>query len=658
MVQIRDRTISIASSYGRFGSDFKLEVARSTSSHFVFVEAAQLGWLEGVLSTAESSNWAFPDSCVVKSDRRSIRVSRFNCRGIPMLKVEEVCVSGQTFFVLIPAESSLGWSNLARKLREFLEIKPNKSLVEAGKSFASVVVGTPFPLAGRCSESILEGEKVIVVEEEGVQARRDYLSRCLVMRFVGVSPLRWDEFRVWMAKAWGIPQESIFSPIGDDLWMLKVSSVTVARRIMALKRWKFKGWNILMDVWTETAGRSRYVENSNEAWVVVRGIPLHLRSMELFRHIGEFCGGFIGAEDGLSLSTVRLKVQRNTLIPEEVPICSGSEVFLVSIEAEAPTPLPLLGLRSTFLARWKAKRKGLTFQISRPEVEVSSVKQIFSSSGSGGFDQAKSLRVAGESSEKAGGLQKACDLTGVLGVTNEVPFCSTKEFSVVEMVLNYSGLTDKEDCREKGGGVGLNYQDKQNEGSDVANKKEGKEVLSLFPQTEMSVGPTSKPDLFDGPNQEPRGPPSQNTYTPPQEVVLNKGLVNNLSLFALPTDEIRNCSDSEVSEDEFDHRVQPKVQIDVVPIKSLPLKKDNGLPPIEERSEKELELLVREVAADIGLEMNGSRSDGEGAAVKVCKEVLKRRPPKTPSSKTDREHKRLGVIGLFDAYTPSLASTY
>ncbi|CAN1785752.1 hypothetical protein LINPERHAP1_LOCUS16981 [Linum perenne] len=167
MVQIRDRTFNITSSYGCFGSDFKLEVSRSTSSHFVFVEAAQLRWLEGVLSTAESSKWAFPDSCVVKSDRRSIIVSRFICRGIPILKVEEVCVSGQTFFVLIPAESSLGWSNLARKLREFLEIKSNKSMVEAGRSFASVVVGTPFPLAGRCSKSNLDGEKVILVEEEG-----------------------------------------------------------------------------------------------------------------------------------------------------------------------------------------------------------------------------------------------------------------------------------------------------------------------------------------------------------------------------------------------------------------------------------------------------------------------------------------------------------
>ncbi|CAN1336780.1 hypothetical protein LINPERPRIM_LOCUS37299 [Linum perenne] len=123
-------------------------------------------------------------------------------------------------------------------------------------------------MIGRCSKTSLKGENVILVEDEGVQARRDYLSKCLVMRFVGDRPLRWDEFRPWMAKAWEIPQESSFSSIGDDLWLLNVSSNAVALRIMALKRWKFKEWDILMDVWTETAGRSRCLEKSNEAWVV------------------------------------------------------------------------------------------------------------------------------------------------------------------------------------------------------------------------------------------------------------------------------------------------------------------------------------------------------------------------------------------------------
>ncbi|CAN1180877.1 hypothetical protein LINPERHAP2_LOCUS35020, partial [Linum perenne] len=303
MVQIRDRTFSIASSFGRFGSDFRLEVSHASSSHFIFLEEAQLRWLEGVLSSAEASNWVFPNSCVAKSARRSIGITRFNVRGTPTLKVVEDCVSGQSFFILIPEDSSRGWPSLSRKIREFLDISSSKTLV--------------------CS---------------------------------------------------------------DNLWLLNVSSRTVALRIMALKRWKFKDWSILMDTWTETAGRSQCLEKSNEAWVVVRGIPLHLRSMELFRKIGEFCDGFICAEDGLSLSSIRLKVKRGALIPEEAPICFGSVIFPVSIEAEAQNPLSPHGPRSTFPSWWKAKRKGIMLHNLQSEMEPlpSNLKSPSSRNGGSG----------------------------------------------------------------------------------------------------------------------------------------------------------------------------------------------------------------------------------------------------------------------------------
>ncbi|CAN1145358.1 hypothetical protein LINPERHAP2_LOCUS14635 [Linum perenne] len=139
--------------------------------------------------------------------------------------------------------------------------------------------------------------------------------------------------------------------------MLVCSSVSEVERILALKRWRFKDWDIFMDVWTKSAGRSRVLEDLNSAWVVVRGIPLHLRSMELFRQIGDYCGGFISAEDGTSLSSIRLKIKGGSQVPDELPLCHGSEVFPVRIEAEAPSPLSPHGNLSSFLSTWKAKRK-------------------------------------------------------------------------------------------------------------------------------------------------------------------------------------------------------------------------------------------------------------------------------------------------------------
>ncbi|CAN1756310.1 hypothetical protein LINPERHAP1_LOCUS6097 [Linum perenne] len=112
-----------------------------------------------------------------------------------------------------------------------------------------------------------------------------------------------------------------------------------------------------MDVWTKSAGRSKVIEKSNTTWVVVRGIPLHLRSMDMFRKLGYSCGGFISAEDGVSFSSIRLKVSGGSPIPAELSICHGSEVFLVCIEAESPSPLYGHGDVSSFPSKRKAKGK-------------------------------------------------------------------------------------------------------------------------------------------------------------------------------------------------------------------------------------------------------------------------------------------------------------
>ncbi|CAN1224018.1 hypothetical protein LINPERPRIM_LOCUS2204 [Linum perenne] len=275
-----------------------------------------------------------------------------------MLKVSEKCPTGQVFFVLILADVKTGgWMFFLQNIQELLEFKPSKAEVIPTRSFAEVVACPSFPLIGRCSKTSLVGEGSILVQDVGVKDKQVFLSKCLVMRFVGAHPLRWDEFRKWSSIAWGIPVASTFLPLGDDLWMLVCSSVSEVERILALKRWRFKDWDIFMDVWTKSAGRSKVIEKSNTTWVVVRGIPLHLRSMDMFRKLGYSCGGFISAEDGVSFSSIRLKVSGGSPIPAELSICHGSEVFLVCIEAESPSPLYGHGDVSSFPSKRKAKGK-------------------------------------------------------------------------------------------------------------------------------------------------------------------------------------------------------------------------------------------------------------------------------------------------------------
>ncbi|CAN0904848.1 hypothetical protein LINGRAHAP2_LOCUS23335 [Linum grandiflorum] len=65
------------------------------------------------------------------------------------------------------------------------------------------------------------------------------------------------------------------------------------KRIMGLRCRKFESFDILADDWIPEAGRSKFLVKVRTCWVLIFGIPLHLRSKELFHSVGDLCGGFL-----------------------------------------------------------------------------------------------------------------------------------------------------------------------------------------------------------------------------------------------------------------------------------------------------------------------------------------------------------------------------
>ncbi|CAN0917973.1 hypothetical protein LINGRAHAP2_LOCUS30598 [Linum grandiflorum] len=55
------------------------------------------------------------------------------------------------------------------------------------------------------------------------------------------------------------------------------------------------------DRWFPCAGRTEVMMRDGHVWVRVDGIPLHLVSSDLFRIIGNRCGGFVEANSGMCL---------------------------------------------------------------------------------------------------------------------------------------------------------------------------------------------------------------------------------------------------------------------------------------------------------------------------------------------------------------------
>ncbi|CAN1802168.1 hypothetical protein LINPERHAP1_LOCUS23260 [Linum perenne] len=276
------------------------------------------------------------------------------------MRISERCSNGKSFFVDIPADQeSKGWLSFLKQVQALVGSVPSQHAEYDGRSYAKVVSSSSPELSekGRCAEAVIGGETVIEVGNEGVKERLAFLERCLVLRFSSESDLRWPEFRAWANRNWGVPVESTFRYIGDDVWLLVCVSVSEVKRILALKRWQFGEITILMDRWIVAAGRSAVMMDNKSGWVLVRGIPLHIRSKELFKLLGDKCGGFIRAEDVTSLNSIRIKIKLGSEIPEEILIRFGSDIFPLRIELEGVSSISPFGSESDFFRTWKGKGK-------------------------------------------------------------------------------------------------------------------------------------------------------------------------------------------------------------------------------------------------------------------------------------------------------------
>ena len=61
-------------------------------------------------------------------------------------------------------------------------------------------------------------------------------------------------------------------------------------------RW-FKELILHLDRWDPKVGCSQNGERAKSVWVRVVGLSLHFWSQEVFRKIGDYCGGFIAVDE-------------------------------------------------------------------------------------------------------------------------------------------------------------------------------------------------------------------------------------------------------------------------------------------------------------------------------------------------------------------------
>ncbi|KAJ9671259.1 hypothetical protein PVL29_027308 [Vitis rotundifolia] len=157
-------------------------------------------------------------------------------------------------------------------------------------SFADAVKSTP----GKVGESVW-----LEVGEREVCGRLDQLSHCLVGRWGNIlAPFPELEFvRSWTRQNWEVKGKMKIAVLGRGILLFDFELSHEAERVLARGKRSIKENCLILDRWNPEVGCSWKKSYAEEAWVRVIGLPLHFWSLEVFKRIGDGCGGFVAVDE-------------------------------------------------------------------------------------------------------------------------------------------------------------------------------------------------------------------------------------------------------------------------------------------------------------------------------------------------------------------------
>ncbi|KAJ9671312.1 hypothetical protein PVL29_025146 [Vitis rotundifolia] len=191
-------------------------------------------------------------------------------------------------------------------------------------SFADAVKSTP----GKVGELVW-----LEVGEREVRGRLDQLRHCLVGR--------WGIISAPFPKLEYVKGKIKIAVLGRDILLFDFELSHEAERVLARGKRSIKENCLILDRWNPKVGCSCKNSNAVEAWVRVVRLPLHFWSLEVFKRIGDGCGGFVAVdEDTRSLSELQwariLVKHAEWEVPNSAHIVLGSGCFSLQLWWESP----------------------------------------------------------------------------------------------------------------------------------------------------------------------------------------------------------------------------------------------------------------------------------------------------------------------------------
>lgn len=323
------------------------------------LSAFEAGWLGGVLSRIWSSlRWGL--YATLRGGSRRLEITRRqNSQGeFVAIAVYSPSIRGR---ILIPvSEYGNGWKDLANALYGFgpggganvegkgrgnlsvmpqgeVSIKPReeKTYLQAASSGGWPSMSCEIQAKGGGTQ---EGVEVVPSSCTVIPFLRD---RCLVgslVDWMGEVP-RAKELERWCNSCWGIGAPVQVKDMNGNMYLFTLPSRTEVFRIRK-GSWKFEGSRLELCSWEDRCGC--YVDRNKPEtlWVRILGLPVFLWSENLFRAIGDRCGGYISTADETMrrdhIKWARICVRgMGNMIPASISVGMGSLVYSCPIWAES-----------------------------------------------------------------------------------------------------------------------------------------------------------------------------------------------------------------------------------------------------------------------------------------------------------------------------------
>ena len=137
----------------------------------------------------------------------------------------------------------------------------------------------------------------------GLRNREEGLGRCLVERWDDGSVVETEMVlvRKWGERSWNLKKGMKVLKLGGPFMLLEFEDEEEAERVLKRGTRRFKDKVLQLERWSEEAGCLQVGSQAKEVWVRVVGISLHCWNEDMFKRIGDYCGGFVEVDETKNL---------------------------------------------------------------------------------------------------------------------------------------------------------------------------------------------------------------------------------------------------------------------------------------------------------------------------------------------------------------------